>query len=194
MRLKHPVEAIPLELQNRLIVVLTIITAVVGGLSSLLSQGLSSVAAPNGLLSLRLVGDPIVALEILTTWDPSQRAAVESAIVADYSFIVCWAALLAIACVRAARVWRAPAAGLATAWAVWAVAALSMIANVILLAVLRSAPSPGAALPSAIALLSVVSVLARAEFIVVLTALLYLAASGYYHGLGEWVREWTAKV
>lgn len=104
---------------------------------------LKTEAAPAGIVSLELAGDPVAAQRIVNSWNPSARMAACVNLGLDFLFLVAYSTTLAFACVWASqrvRIRRLRVFGLGLAWAQWVAALFDVGENTALLFALFLSP------------------------------------------------------
>jgi hypothetical protein len=99
----HPLQSAPYIERRRLLYVVALLA--VGAMAGIdLSQsGLKTDAAPLGGLSLQLAGEPYVANSILASWGAAGIRRAMFGLGLDFLFIPCYAVLLSVACLWAAK-------------------------------------------------------------------------------------------
>src|ERR1051326_2408444 len=97
----HPFEAVPFGRRRHVFLPLLILTLLVWADVTYWEGWLYTSAAPRGIVSSELAGDPVVADQILKSWnqDATKEACFNLGL--DYLFLVLYSTTLAFACVWA---------------------------------------------------------------------------------------------
>jgi hypothetical protein len=148
--MRHPFHGLSPGARRRGLVLLTIACLLVMGVLSWAGRPLVTDAAPRGIVSFELAGDPATAGRMLASWDASTRVLAAFGLGLDYVFLVLYAAWIALTCSLLAEALapaapRFAAAGVALAWLQPAAAGLDAIENAALLRILLDGGFEGAA-------------------------------------------------
>jgi hypothetical protein len=141
--IKHPFQAVPFGRRAQVFLPLLILTLLVFADVIYWGGWLYTSAAPYGIVSFELAGDPIVAARILKSWNvPAQMEACTN-LGLDYLFLVLYSTTLAFACVWASSqlsgFWSAIGGWIA--WGQWAAGAFDAGENSSLLYILFVTPA-----------------------------------------------------
>jgi hypothetical protein len=186
-RMWHPLEAIPPEYRGRALTALTVLTALIYGGVGYLGWILRTPEAPQGIVSLALAGDPLVAQSIIAAWSLQQTTLAQNYLIADLTFVMCYSTTLAMACVWSSRFWPPGAAatfGIFLAWCQCGTGLLGAIQNVALFNIVWSSPAMPDGFVSNVARLATL-----AKFMLVEGALVYVAYTGVAASLGALLRS-----
>ncbi len=139
-----PFDFISIDRQKRLFLPLLVLTLLAMAALQGIDQGLRTTAAPWGIVSFEIAGQPAAAQAILASWGPEGRVLAGLSLGLDFLFIPLYAATIALACgLLAAPFYSAwGRLGRALAWGQPAAALLDVIENLALIRVLLLDPAP----------------------------------------------------
>lgn len=144
--MKHPLEFISTAHRRGLFWFLFACTLLVMLIFNVISQPLSTAAAPSGIVSLELAGTAEKTQIIMDSWDAQAQLLAAFGLGFDYLFMVIYAATLGLACLWARDSlqkdrWPLGRLGVPLAWATLAAALLDAAENVSLLRQLVYGPA-----------------------------------------------------
>jgi hypothetical protein len=182
----HPLSVIPPLQRGKVLLFLSVLTTAPGIIIWILGADLKTDKAPQGIVSLQLAGDPLVAVSILNSW--ALKSGTASRVVGlDYTFLLLYSTTLALACIWASGLWLNSAMtelGIWLAWGQWVAGLFNAIQNFLLLRMLGQANvGPPASLATEAARLC-----SLGKFGLIEAGGLYIAASALNYGLGPRLR------
>ena len=101
LRVTHPFEAISPRRKRNLFIALLLLTCLVYGVGYFIGAPLETAAAPSGLRSLELSGDPIVSTIILQSWDTPNQLRASFLLGLDCLLLLLGTTALGLACIWA---------------------------------------------------------------------------------------------
>lgn len=135
--LSHPLE--PLTARQRavglgVLLALTVLLMAVFGITG---APLTTAAAPWGIVSFEVAGNPQRAAEMVASWDQAAQRAASFGLGIDYLFMPVYATALALGCLQAAAAlrsarWPLAGAGAPLAWLAWIAALFDAVENLAL--------------------------------------------------------------
>lgn len=132
--MKHPLEQIPKNLVKPLFWGLLILTLLLMVLMNLVGAPLVTAAAPYGIISYELAGNPENSLKILASWGEVARQKAAFSLGLDYLFMVVYSTTIGLGCILAGRALTERGVslakvGLPMAWGQWAAAGFDALEN-----------------------------------------------------------------
>ena len=138
MTFPQPFAALSPRGQKRTFVLLFCLTIAVMMALNLLDVPLRTAAAPSGIVSFELAGQPDAAQRIVASWDEEARVYAALSLGLDYLFMLAYSTAIGLGCVLLSQ--RLPRfislLGLYLAWAQWGAALLDALENYALIRVL----------------------------------------------------------
>ncbi len=141
MKLPSPFDDLAPAQQKRAFIVFLVLALLVMVTLQVLGRPLVTPAAPAGIVSFELAGDPSTARQIVASWTETARVDAGFNLGLDYLFLVAYSTAIALGSALVARrlLPRAPrlaALGAALAWAQYAAALLDALENYALIRIL----------------------------------------------------------
>lgn len=132
--MRHPLGQIPKTLVRPLFWSLLILTLLLMVMMNLVGARLETEAAPNGIISFELAGNPEISLKILGSWDELARQKAAFSLGLDYLFMVVYSTTIGLGCILAGRALDVreislAKAGIPLAWGQWTAAGFDAIEN-----------------------------------------------------------------
>lgn len=143
--MKHPLQAVLPEKRLRVFLLFLGPFLLLTAAMTIIGTPLRTPAAPAGILSFELNGDPERARAIVESWGIEARGRAGFNLGLDYLYLVVYSTGLALACVWAGdllreRGWPLAAAGVPLAWLQWVGGVLDGVEDAALLAILGGDP------------------------------------------------------
>lgn len=140
----HPFEEIPPHWQTRLFGLLVLLSVVLP--AAMMHPGLTTEAAPAGIVSFELAGTVAASQAMVDSWSEEARLHMAFGLGLDYLFLGVYSSAIILAILWARRHWQGGALvsiALPLAWAQWLAALCDAIENAALLRILeRGATEP----------------------------------------------------
>ncbi len=139
LHVTHPFEGIPSRRRRNLFIALLLLTLLVLAVEYLVGAPLETAAAPGGLRSLQLAGDPIVCNAIIASWDAPNQMRACFLVGLDFLLLLLYTNTACLACVWAAEqfdfIWL-HSLGMWLAWGQWLAAVCGMLGDTATAAIL----------------------------------------------------------
>lgn len=173
--MSHPLLTIPPGRRRRFFAPLLVLTLALSGVLGSVDMPLRTDAAPYGIVSFELAGDPASAQRMVDSWDARARSYAGFSLGIDFLYLLLYSTTIALACLWASDVFRGRGlalarAGVPIAWGAWLAGLLDGVENcalaVLLLGSVR-APWPAVAWWCAVP-----------KFILIGAGLVYAGAAG----------------
>ena len=132
--MRHPFQSVPSSKRKILFWFLLASTLLLMFILNVVGAPLMTDAAPAGIVSYELAGNPINAEQILSSWNQDARLHAAFSLGLDYLFMVVYAAAISLGCVWAAEIirsrgWPLASLGVYLAWGQWLAAILDAVEN-----------------------------------------------------------------
>ncbi len=139
--MKHPFQSITGRQCKLLFWFLLLSTVLLMFILNIIGAPLINSAAPSGIVSFELAGNPGNSEKILASWNQEARMHAALSLGLDYLFMVAYAAAISLGCVWAAegirsRRWPLSSLGIYLAWGQWLAAVLDAVENIGLIVIL----------------------------------------------------------
>lgn len=139
--MRHPLGQIPKTFVRPLFWSLLILTLLLMVMMNIIGARLETEAAPYGIISFELAGNPEISLKILESWDELARQKAAFSLGLDYLFMVVYSTTIGLGCILAGRALEVREVSLAKvgvplAWGQWAAAGFDAVENLGLILIL----------------------------------------------------------
>ena len=136
-KVRHPFQSIPMHQLKSLFWFLLVFTLLLMYILNLAGAPLITSAAPTGIVSYELAGNPLNSEQILSSWNQTARLHAAFSLGLDYLFMVVYAAAISLGCIWAVEVirsrsWPLASLGVVLAWGQWLAAILDAVENIAL--------------------------------------------------------------
>jgi len=139
--MRHPFQSISPERMPRYLIPLILLTLLSMFILNLLGSSLNTAAAPSGIISFELAGDPAISTAIIDSWDPTSQMIASLSLGLDYLFLFIYSTTIAMGCIWAMNAFISKpsfylSVGILLAWGQGLAALLDAVENAALLRLL----------------------------------------------------------